>query len=62
MAYAVPILNDEDVFTLSAGVPVSGGSIAVLAPGTGLERRMTKDKRNLLCSCFRRRARLFFSH
>lgn len=44
MAYAIPILNDEDVFTLSAGVPVSGGSIAVIAPGTGLgEAYLTKD-------------------
>lgn len=36
MAYAVPILEEEDVFTLSAGSPVDGGAIAVIAPGTGL--------------------------
>ncbi len=36
VAYAVPILQPEDIHTLSAGVPVKGGSIAVLAPGTGL--------------------------
>lgn len=47
MAYAVPILQEEDVFTLSAGVPVSGGSIAVIAPGTGLgEAYLTKDSAN----------------
>jgi glucokinase len=36
VAYAVPILRPEDIHTLSAGTPVPGGSIAVLAPGTGL--------------------------
>lgn len=36
LAYAIPILEQEDIFTLSVGVPVPGGSIAVLAPGTGL--------------------------
>lgn len=36
MAYAVPILEDEDTFTLSAGSPIAGGPIAVVAPGTGL--------------------------
>jgi glucokinase len=36
VAYAVPILEAQDVFTLSRGTPVAGGSIAVLAPGTGL--------------------------
>jgi glucokinase len=47
MAYAVPILSEEDVFTLSAGVPISGGSIAVIAPGTGLgEAYLTKDSTN----------------
>lgn len=47
MAYAVPILNEEDVFTLSAGTPVNGGSIAVIAPGTGLgEAYLTKDSAN----------------
>lgn len=47
MAYSVPILNDEDVFTLSAGAPVNGGSVAVIAPGTGLgEAYLTKDSAN----------------
>jgi glucokinase len=36
VAYAVPVLEPEDIHTLSTGVPVPGGSIAVLAPGTGL--------------------------
>jgi glucokinase len=36
LAYAIPVLEDEDIHTLSAGTPVTGGSIAVLAPGTGL--------------------------
>ena len=36
VAYAIPILTAADIHTLNKGVPVSGGSIAVLAPGTGL--------------------------
>ena len=36
MAYAIPILKAEDIFTLNVGEPIAGGSIAVLAPGTGL--------------------------
>jgi glucokinase len=36
VAYAIPVLAPEDIFTLSAGSPVPGGNIAVLAPGTGL--------------------------
>lgn len=36
VAYAVPILEAEDVFTLNPGMPVPGGNITVLAPGTGL--------------------------
>jgi glucokinase len=36
VAYAIPILKPEDILTLSEGVAVPGGSIAVLAPGTGL--------------------------
>src|SRR5919199_451571 len=36
VAYAVPILEAGDVATLSAGEPVAGGNIAVIAPGTGL--------------------------
>lgn len=36
VAYAVPILEASDIFTLSSGNPVQGGNISVLAPGTGL--------------------------
>lgn len=36
VAYAIPILEPEDVETLSLGKAVPGGNIAVLAPGTGL--------------------------
>lgn len=36
VAYAIPILSQDDIFTLSAGKSEHGGSIAVLAPGTGL--------------------------
>lgn len=36
LAYAVPHLAPTDLYTLSAGEPVSGGTIGVLAPGTGL--------------------------
>jgi glucokinase len=44
VAYAIPILNQEDIHTLSPGMPVPGGSIAVLAPGTGLgEGFLTHD-------------------
>jgi glucokinase len=36
VAYAVPILEPADVHTINPGIPAPGGSIAVLAPGTGL--------------------------
>jgi glucokinase len=36
IAYAVPILEDDDTHTLNAGAPVPHGNIAVIAPGTGL--------------------------
>ena len=36
VAHAVPLLCQKDLFTLNKGRPVSGGPIAVLAPGTGL--------------------------
>jgi len=36
VAYGIPVLGPEDFYTLSAGVPVMDGAIAVLAPGTGL--------------------------
>lgn len=35
-AYAVPFLTSSDLHTLNEGRPVSGGNIAVIAPGTGL--------------------------
>jgi glucokinase len=44
VAYAIPVLEGADVHTLNAGVPVADGSIAVLAPGTGLgEGFLTRD-------------------
>jgi glucokinase len=36
IAYAVPILEPDDVHTLNAGAAVPQGNIAVIAPGTGL--------------------------
>ena len=36
IAFAVPSLRPDDLYTLNAGVPVPGGAIAVIAPGTGL--------------------------
>ncbi len=36
VAYAIPILEPDDIFTISAGNSVSGGNISVVAPGTGL--------------------------
>jgi glucokinase len=36
IAHAVPILQPDDLHTLSPGEPVSGGARAVIAPGTGL--------------------------
>jgi glucokinase len=44
IARAVPILRPSDVRTINAGVPVSKGAIAVIAPGTGLgESSLTWD-------------------
>jgi glucokinase len=44
VGYAVPILEPDDLLTLSPGKPVAGGNIAVLAPGTGLgEAFLTYD-------------------
>lgn len=44
VGYAVPILEPDDLQTLSAGRPIPGGNIAVLAPGTGLgEAFLTYD-------------------
>jgi glucokinase len=36
MARAVPALRAEDIITINKGEPVANGSIAVIAPGTGL--------------------------
>lgn len=36
LAYAVPMLQADDVYTLHAGSAVPHGTIAVVAPGTGL--------------------------
>jgi glucokinase len=33
---AVPLLTDDDLHTLSDGIPVHGGTMAIVAPGTGL--------------------------
>ena len=44
VAYAVPVLQAEDIHTLCAGTPVAGGSIAVLAPGTGLGEAFLTDQ------------------
>jgi glucokinase len=35
-AHAVPFLESQDLYTLNEGQAVSGGAIAVIAPGTGL--------------------------
>lgn len=44
VATAVPHLNSGDLFTIQDGKPVEGGSIAVIAPGTGLgEAYLTWD-------------------
>lgn len=36
VAYAIPILEAQDIYTLNTGKPVRSANIAVLAPGTGL--------------------------
>ncbi len=36
IAHAVPFLKPDDVHTLNVGQPVTGGAIAIIAPGTGL--------------------------
>ena len=36
IAYGVPLLKSEDLHTLNEGVPVLKGTLAVIAPGTGL--------------------------
>ena len=36
IAHAVPFLVSDDLFTLNEGISVAGGTLAVIAPGTGL--------------------------
>jgi glucokinase len=36
IAYALPFLEQEDLYTLNEGQPVPGGAVAIVAPGTGL--------------------------
>src|SRR5262245_56344230 len=36
VARAIPILRPDDVRTLNVGLPIPGGAIGVVAPGTGL--------------------------
>jgi glucokinase len=36
MAYAVPLLQDDEVVVLQEGEPVEGGNLALIAAGTGL--------------------------
>jgi glucokinase len=44
IAYAIPYLDKKDLFILSDGEAIPGGSIAVIAPGTGLgEAYLTWD-------------------
>lgn len=43
-AYAVPLLQADDLYPLNVGQPVAGGTIALIAPGTGLgEAYLTWD-------------------
>jgi len=44
IAFAVPLLESSDLHTLNEGRPVSGGNMAIIAPGTGLgEAYLTWD-------------------
>jgi glucokinase len=36
IAHAVPYLGEDDLYIINEGVPIAGGTLAVLAPGTGL--------------------------
>jgi glucokinase len=36
VAYSIPALEPVDIYTLHEGLPITGGTIAVIAPGTGL--------------------------
>ena len=43
-ANAIPVLHDDDIYELRPGTPRPGGTIAVIAPGTGLgEAYLTWD-------------------
>jgi glucokinase len=45
VAYSVPLLQEDDLFTLNRGEAVVGGAIGVIAPGTGLgEAFLTFDR------------------
>lgn len=47
IGWAVPRLTDEDLFTLNRGQAAPGGTIAVIAPGTGLgEAFLTWESRH----------------
>ncbi len=50
IAYAIPVLEKEDVFTLNAGKAVQGGSIALLAPGTGLGEGFLTYNNGVYCA------------
>ena len=50
VGYAIPILAPEDVHTIVEGVPVPGGSIAILAPGTGLGEGFLTYDNGVYCS------------
>jgi len=46
MAYAIPELGPESLWSLQSGRPVQGGTLAIVAPGTGLgEAFLTWDGR-----------------
>ncbi|HUU41118.1 MAG TPA: glucokinase [Desulfatiglandales bacterium] len=36
IAYGVPLLGPNDLHTINKGIPVTGGTMAIIAPGTGL--------------------------
>ena len=45
LAYSVPLLQEDDLFTLNQGDAMAGGVIGVIAPGTGLgEAFLTFDR------------------
>jgi glucokinase len=36
LSYGIPLLGPDELYTLNAGEPASGGALGVIAPGTGL--------------------------